>query len=460
MSKRPREDDDETAGAAKRQAESWRELGNAAFKKGDSAAALRMYDKAVDSDPANPLLYSNRSAAHAKLGHWTQAESDAEMLTRLSPDFAKGWGRLGSALLGQKRYEEAAPAFARAAELDTANADYARQRDMCRQRAAGGQGVAGSTMRADFYKEKHKRQGLEEFKKGNYTASVRYFTKAIDDSPVDHVLHSNRAGSYLKLAAEPTVQVEQSLLFYQRALADGDTCVRLKSDWAKGHARRGSALHGLRRHGEALQAFRDGLAAEPGSKACEDGLKAVEKHLEEAKEEDERWEEQKVENKAVDKYLEEHPDACVIPDRKLPSVFCWKCGQEGHFPSNCTAKVQKGILNGGYAQGYDQCFHCGQYGHTKSRCPAKGGGGGGGGGGGSVPGFRNGPAPADGGAPMPSSAVPSFQRQWASAYEYKDPQQQELADATMKLAGVTRRMPSGAAEWREGGKGGAAGGRR
>ena len=46
------------------------------------------------------MLYSNRSGAHASKKDFEKALEDAQKTTDLKPDWAKGWGRKGSALHG------------------------------------------------------------------------------------------------------------------------------------------------------------------------------------------------------------------------------------------------------------------------------------------------------------------------------------------------------------------------
>jgi stress-induced-phosphoprotein 1 len=46
------------------------------------------------------VLYSNRSGAYASLKDWQKALEDANKTTEIKPDWAKGWGRKGTALHG------------------------------------------------------------------------------------------------------------------------------------------------------------------------------------------------------------------------------------------------------------------------------------------------------------------------------------------------------------------------
>jgi stress-induced-phosphoprotein 1 len=58
------------------------------------------------------------------------------------------------------------------------------------------------------------------------------FTQAIELDPTNHVLYSNRSGSYA------------SLRDFDNALADANKVVEIKPDWPKGYTRKAAAMHG------------------------------------------------------------------------------------------------------------------------------------------------------------------------------------------------------------------------
>lgn len=58
------------------------------------------FTQAIALEANNHVLYSNRSGAYASLKDFEKALEDAEKTTELKPDWAKGWGRKGSALHG------------------------------------------------------------------------------------------------------------------------------------------------------------------------------------------------------------------------------------------------------------------------------------------------------------------------------------------------------------------------
>jgi stress-induced-phosphoprotein 1 len=68
------------------------------------------------------VLYSNRSGAYASLKDWEKALEDANKTTEIKPDWAKGWGRKGTALHGTGDLVGASDAFDEALKLDANNA--------------------------------------------------------------------------------------------------------------------------------------------------------------------------------------------------------------------------------------------------------------------------------------------------------------------------------------------------
>lgn len=96
--------------------------GNKAFAAKDFITAADKFSQAIELDPSNHVLYSNRSGAYASLKQWDKALEDAKKTTEIKPDWAKGWGRLGTAEHGVGDLVNAKDAFDRALELDPANA--------------------------------------------------------------------------------------------------------------------------------------------------------------------------------------------------------------------------------------------------------------------------------------------------------------------------------------------------
>ena len=330
-----------------------------------------MYTAAIDLDPSNSTFYSNRSACHLLLKNYELAVKDASLVTRLSPDQAKGWGRLGAALFSAGQYEEATPAYAKAATLEPSNAEYRAQTVAARTKAQRGEGVAGEESRRKFYMEKHKKQGLEEFQAGNYVSAVRYFTQAIDVDPCNHLHFSNRSAAHCKIAVMPTTALRDVPDSYRTALADAEKCIKLNPTWAKGHSRKGASLMGLKQFREAKAAFDAGLQLDASEKNCVSGAKEAQAVLDDIEKEQETHNEKKEADAKFDEAAGENPDMVPLPDVALPSVYCHKCGKDGHFATNCREKIVKGVEGGGYSHSYQTCRFCGKTGHSRQNCPVR-----------------------------------------------------------------------------------------
>ncbi len=61
-----------------------KEQGNNAFKAQQYPQALELYSHALQLDPQNYILYSNRSAVHIQLKNYELALSDADMVSRFA----------------------------------------------------------------------------------------------------------------------------------------------------------------------------------------------------------------------------------------------------------------------------------------------------------------------------------------------------------------------------------------
>jgi stress-induced-phosphoprotein 1 len=66
-----------------------------------------LYTQAIQADPTNHVLFSNRSASKSSLKDYQGALEDAEKAIELDKSFVKGFVRKGAALHGLKQYVEA-----------------------------------------------------------------------------------------------------------------------------------------------------------------------------------------------------------------------------------------------------------------------------------------------------------------------------------------------------------------
>ncbi|CAK1593623.1 unnamed protein product [Parnassius mnemosyne] len=105
-------------------AEKLKNEGNEFMKAERYREAFDKYSKAIELDPRNAVYFSNRAAAHFKLGEHEAAIADCTAALALQPNYGKAHGRLGLALTALDRHREARAAFARAAQLEPDNESY------------------------------------------------------------------------------------------------------------------------------------------------------------------------------------------------------------------------------------------------------------------------------------------------------------------------------------------------
>lgn len=104
-------------------AEQEKELGNEFFKKGDFSTALKHYTEAINRNPDDPKLYSNRAACYTKLAAFDLGLKDCEICVKLDEKFIKGWIRMGKILQGMQNSSKALHAYQKAVELDPNNSE-------------------------------------------------------------------------------------------------------------------------------------------------------------------------------------------------------------------------------------------------------------------------------------------------------------------------------------------------
>lgn len=97
---------------------SLKDLGNRAFTQGKFPEAAEFFTKAIEAEPNNHALYSNRSAAYAALREGSKALEDADKTIALKGDWSKGYLRRGVALEVLYKYTEASAAFNVGLKLD------------------------------------------------------------------------------------------------------------------------------------------------------------------------------------------------------------------------------------------------------------------------------------------------------------------------------------------------------
>ncbi|KAL3829862.1 hypothetical protein ACJIZ3_018664 [Penstemon smallii] len=117
----PKKDIPEVTAEAKKKAAEAKARGHEAFKRKDYMTAIDAYTQAIDFDPTDGTLLSNRSVCWIRIGQADHALDDAKACKALRPDWPKACYREGAALRLMQKYEEAANAFYEGVTLDPEN---------------------------------------------------------------------------------------------------------------------------------------------------------------------------------------------------------------------------------------------------------------------------------------------------------------------------------------------------
>lgn len=96
--------------------------GNAALQAENFTEAIKLYSEAIEQDPSNHILFSNRSAAYAKINDYENSLKDAEQTISLKSDWPKGYSRKGAALELLEKYDEALITYKEGLKIDPSNA--------------------------------------------------------------------------------------------------------------------------------------------------------------------------------------------------------------------------------------------------------------------------------------------------------------------------------------------------
>lgn len=82
---------------------------------------MKLYTEAITLDPANAVLFSNRSAAYAKGEQYDLALADATKAVELKPEWSKAYSRKGAALAYLGKLDEAIETYTKGLEVDPNN---------------------------------------------------------------------------------------------------------------------------------------------------------------------------------------------------------------------------------------------------------------------------------------------------------------------------------------------------
>uniref|UniRef100_A0AAY4EHC6 RNA polymerase II-associated protein 3 n=1 Tax=Denticeps clupeoides TaxID=299321 RepID=A0AAY4EHC6_9TELE len=258
-----------------------KEKGNQLFKQGKYDDALERYTRAMDADPHNPVLPTNRAACFFRLKKYAVAEADCNLAIALDGKYFKAFARRGAARFALKAYQPALEDYEEVLKLDPGNLEaqnelkkikaalMSQEETTVEKEAAGPE--MDTKMERQFVEQQRRQEavvnkdrGNAYFKEGKYEAAVECYTKGMEADVTNVLLPANRAMAYLKLQR------------YEEAEEDCTRAIALDATYSKAFARRGTAKAMLGKLKEARDDFEQVLKLEPGNKQAMTELQKIE----------------------------------------------------------------------------------------------------------------------------------------------------------------------------------------
>jgi len=237
----------------KKLAQEHKEKGNQFFSQDKFAESLVWYNKAIDADPTDHVLHSNKSAAHAGAKEFDKALASADQCIKLNSKWPKGYYRKAVALMGLNRNEEAIAVLNKGLTQDPANTDLKTKLEEAKKK--------GKPQGLDA-----KAEGNAHFKESRYELAIESYTRAIEtitDDKEKSTIYSNRAACYYQLRSHDDV------------VRDCTESLTLVETNVKSLLRRGLAYEALEKQKLALQDLQQVLILEPNTAVAQQAISRI-----------------------------------------------------------------------------------------------------------------------------------------------------------------------------------------
>jgi stress-induced-phosphoprotein 1 len=233
----------------KQLAQEHKDKGNKLFASEKYAESLIWYVKAIQADPTDHVLYSNKSAAHAGNKEFDKALEAADQCIKLNAKWPKGYYRKAVALMSLNRNEDAITTLNKGLTYEPTNADLLNKLQEAKSKGKPQGGALSQGLEA-------KAEGNAHFKESRYEKAIEAYTRALQtvtDENEKSVIYSNRAACYYQLRN------------FEEVVADSTESLTLSPTNAKSLLRRGLAYESLEKQKLALQDLQQVLALEPNT---------------------------------------------------------------------------------------------------------------------------------------------------------------------------------------------------
>ncbi len=204
------------------------QLASIYFSKNDYAEAIRLYLQAESLRPTDPNVAFNIGECFRKLRNDSAAVGYFGKAMLLDGTESKYPAQLGYAWFGLKQYDSSVTAYKRAIAIDNENPQYwlnlalVYQRMDSTERVVDAFEMAVSASRPDKIADIYSQLASYQFRRGDYRAAVKAYSRVLQVEPDDAVAHFYLGMSYdeLKNPQDATRHFQSYL-----KLTEGDTTV-------------------------------------------------------------------------------------------------------------------------------------------------------------------------------------------------------------------------------------------
>lgn len=250
-----------------------KEAGNDAYKSKEFDKALEHYSKAMELNPDDIAIRTNRAAVFLEKGEYDKSLQECDDAVEhgrsIRADYkmiAKALTRKGNAYYKQGNLEEAIRWY-QSALTEHRNPDTLKRLNEAEKKL--------KKRKEEEYMdpslgEEARQRGNDSFKEGDYPSAIKEYEEAVKRNPQDYKAYSNRAACYQKLGS------------WYEAFKDAEKCIEIEPTFAKGYSRKAHVQYFMKEYHKALDTYRAGLEHDPENQELQQGVRACMEQIQRA----------------------------------------------------------------------------------------------------------------------------------------------------------------------------------
>eukprot|EP00736_Rhodelphis_marinus_P013691 Rmarinus@m.7419 len=237
--------------------------GNDAYKQRRFDEAMEHYAAALEVDPTNISVMTNRAAVMIEQGKFEEAVQECENAIKVGEEnradfklIARAYQRMGNAYLKQEKLAEGIHAL----EKSLVQHEVYQVRKLLNETRILKRKRDAEALLDPELAEKEREAGNEKFKVHDWVGALKHYEEAIRRNPKDPKSYSNRAACLTKLGDMPS------------ALKDCEKCLELDPTFVKAYIRKGNIELFLKSFKTSVETFEKGLTYDPNCEELREGI--------------------------------------------------------------------------------------------------------------------------------------------------------------------------------------------